>query len=90
MANDQDSSDSVPVIPILESVMLDVPVDSSSVPSTSLDPIQSDVIYIQHSSGVDAICIEPWLKDVTNVLAGQGELSDLAGSEVARLVETSG
>ncbi|BEJ14075.1 hypothetical protein CspHIS471_0312490 [Cutaneotrichosporon sp. HIS471] len=47
------------------------------------DPIQSDVMYVEHAFGVDAVSVVPW---VTQLLAGE---SKLPPCDVAQLVEAS-
>ncbi|WWD20148.1 hypothetical protein CI109_104624 [Kwoniella shandongensis] len=84
----RDPTSSVPVIPIIESVLLPFPhTDSLDVPSLSFlpDPLYSDVFYVQHAFGVDAINVRPWLDELQKE-TGEG---DLPSSDVVRLVESA-
>jgi len=84
----KDQSSSSPTLSIIESILLRLPAQDPSdvaanAPTFAMDPLHSDVIYVQHSFGIDAICINPWVDD----MAGD---EDLPPSEVTRLVESAG
>ncbi|KAK8849523.1 hypothetical protein IAR55_004857 [Kwoniella newhampshirensis] len=84
----RDTISSVPVVPIIESILLPFPhVDSSEVPSLSFkrDPLYSDVFYVQHAFGVDAISVRPWLDELQKETWG----NELPSSDVVRLVESA-
>lgn len=68
----------VPTIPIVESILLPLPdYPESNAPSFFTDVLHQDSIYVQHSSGVDAICVKSWLDG-----------DEDAQSEAVRLVES--
>lgn len=71
---------------IVESVLSSFPSSEPdaialNAPAFVADPIHSDVVYVSHAFGVDAVSVAPW---VTQLLAGESELSP---SDVAPLVE---
>lgn len=76
------------VLPLVESILVTFPdQEDDSVPASAPhfipDPIHSDVVYLAHASGVDAVSIAPW---VDNLLNGEDKLPP---SDVACLVESS-
>lgn len=78
------------VLPIIESALVPFPEDvdaeamALNAPSFLPDTVHPDVVYVQHSFGVDAISVAPW---VTQLLGGSDEPP--APSDVASLVEAS-
>ncbi|WWD04287.1 hypothetical protein V865_002356 [Kwoniella europaea PYCC6329] len=87
----RDPSTSTPVLPVIESIVLPFPqsdIDSlgSNAPTFLPDPLYCDVLYVQHSFGVDSINIRPWLE----ALRRDDSDGELPGSKVARHVETAG
>ncbi len=71
---------------IVESVLSSFPSSEPdaialNAPAFVADPIHSDVVYITHAFGVDAVSVAPW---VTQLLAGESKLSPC---DVAPLVE---
>ncbi|WVR08211.1 hypothetical protein IAU60_005258 [Kwoniella sp. DSM 27419] len=87
----RDASTTPPTLPIVQSVLLPFPevdeeVIASNAPSFSSDPIYSDVLYVQHSFGLDTISLRPWLP----VLDKDEDSSPLPECEVTRLVESAG
>ncbi|WWC95514.1 hypothetical protein V866_002379 [Kwoniella sp. B9012] len=87
----RDPSTSTPVLPVIESILLPFPqsdIDSldSNAPTFLPDPLYCDVLYVQHSFGVDSINIRPWLE----ALRRDDLDGELPGSKVARHVETAG
>ncbi|OCF61916.1 hypothetical protein L486_01580 [Kwoniella mangroviensis CBS 10435] len=88
----RDPSTSTPVLPIIESILLPFPqsdIDNldSNAPTFLPDSLYRDVLYVQHSFGVDSININPWLEALRKDDASVGELP---GSKVTRHVDSAG
>ncbi|WWC92973.1 uncharacterized protein L201_007936 [Kwoniella dendrophila CBS 6074] len=86
----RDPSTSTLTVPIIESVLLPFPqadfesIDSNA-PGFVADPLYSDVIYVQHSFGIDSINIKSWLEALDKENA-----EELPASKVKRHVESGG
>ncbi|CAK9780672.1 hypothetical protein CC85DRAFT_287955 [Cutaneotrichosporon oleaginosum] len=84
----RDPAPTNPILHVVESVLSSFPTSdldaiALNAPAFVKDPIQSDVVYISHAFGVDAVSVAPW---VSQLLAGEGHLSP---SDVAPLVKAS-
>lgn len=82
----QNEEPTPPTMAILDSITLPLPTDDedalrANFPVFVRDPLQSDVLYIQHSFGVDGLSIKPILES----LRSDG---DLAPGQVTRLVQS--
>ncbi|OWZ47967.1 hypothetical protein C356_02682 [Cryptococcus neoformans c45] len=80
-----------PVIHITDSILLSFPnsdpfIISSNAPVLARDPLYSDVFYVSHAFGVDAINV----RAVVDGLDGDGNEGELPAPQVLRLVESNG
>ncbi|ODO09974.1 hypothetical protein I350_02198 [Cryptococcus amylolentus CBS 6273] len=87
----RDASPAEPVLHIVESILLPFPnndpfIIGSNAPTFSRDPLYSDVLYLVHAFGMDAISVR-YLVDELNNDEGEGELPP---TQVLRLVESAG
>ncbi|WVQ73284.1 hypothetical protein IAR50_002852 [Cryptococcus sp. DSM 104548] len=87
----RDPSPAEPVLHIVESILLPFPnndpfIIGSNTPIFSRDPLYSDVLYLVHAFGVDAINVRDLVDELNND-EGEGELPP---TQVLRLVESAG
>ena len=90
MTTIQDPTPPPPVIHITDSILLSFPnsdpfIISSNAPVLARDPLYSDVFYVSHAFGVDAINV----RAVVDGLDGDGNEGELPVPQVSRLVESN-
>jgi nucleoporin NUP82 len=77
-------------LPVIESVLVTFPQNAdyeaiaANAPVFVPDTIHPDVVYLQHSFGIDAISVAPWIGQLLS-----GDDDELERSDVACLVEVS-
>ena len=77
-----------PTLAIIDSVLLplsasDTDAVDQNAPAFVIDPLSRDLVYVQHSFGLDAISVKPWLAALSL------DEDELPSSDVVRLFDSA-